>query len=63
MPHYDYSQGGTYFCTICVHRAHRHKNLLARVEGDRARLNRFCAIVEECWLDTPNHRPNVAIDE
>ena len=63
MPHYDYSQGGVYFCTLCVHHTHRHKNLLAKVENGIARLNRFGAIVESCWFDVPNHRPYVQLDD
>ncbi|MBW3636874.1 MAG: transposase [Armatimonadetes bacterium] len=59
---YDYSQGGVYFCTVCVHRIHRHKELFARIEEGQARLNRFGRVVERCWQETPLHRSTVELD-
>ncbi len=60
---YDYSQGGVYFCTACVHKMHRHKMLFGNVEDEKIRLNRFGRIVERCWLDLPRHSHNLALDE
>ena len=60
---YDYRESGIYFCTICVHRAHRHKNLFGHVDGEQMLLNRFGRIVEKCWLELPFHCPNAGLDE
>ena len=59
---YDYRQTGAYFCTVCVHRCHRHKELFARFDGEGLVTNRFGLIVESCWFDIPNHRKNVTLD-
>ena len=59
---YDYRQSGAYFCTVCVHRCHRHKDLFARFDGENLVANRFGRIVENCWLAIPSHRQNVTLD-
>jgi putative transposase len=48
---YDYSQEGAYFVTICTHK----KAFLFENEP----IN---TIVEKCWLEIPEHFPNVEID-
>lgn len=58
----DYRAGGAYFCTICVHRQHRSKDLFGRVEEGALRLNRFGNLVRSCWEDVPNHRDIVTLD-
>ena len=60
---YDYSQAGAYFCTICVHRVHRHKELLGRIRDQLMQKNRFGALVEECWREMGEHRAEVELDE
>lgn len=52
LQEYDYSQEGAYFVTICT----RNKALL--FENKKIR-----AIAEQCWLEIPNHFPNVQLDE
>lgn len=49
---YDYSQEGAYFVTICTQR----KMMLFENEEIRA-------IAERCWLEIPEHFPNVQLDE
>ncbi len=49
---YDYSQEGAYFVTICTH----NKALLFEKKKIRA-------IAEQCWIEIPNHFPNVQLDE
>ena len=59
---YDYSQAGAYFCTICVHRSHRHKELLGRIRDHTLHKNRFGELVEECWQEMSEHRAQVELD-
>jgi len=49
---YDYSQEGAYFVTICT------QNKVFLFENDRVRN-----IAEQCWLEIPEHFPNVQLDE
>ncbi len=62
LENYDYSQSGAYFCTVCVHRLHKHKNLLASIEDGELQFNKFGNIVQACWEDIPAHRPSVTLD-
>ncbi len=62
LEYYDYRQGGAYFCTVCVHRSHRRKDVFARIDAGNMRLNRFGSMVEACWHDLPNHATNASLD-
>lgn len=63
---YDYSQAGLYFITICVQDrkclfgAVRTSDLMSRQEMI---LNDVGKIADECWLEIPNHFPNVVLHE
>jgi len=48
---YDYSQEGTYFVTICTY------NKVFLFENDKIRN-----IAQQCWLEIPEHFPNVKVD-
>lgn len=59
---YDYRQGGAYFCTICVHRAHRRKNLFAFIEQNTLRINRFGFVVQRCWEELGAKNEQIDLD-
>jgi REP element-mobilizing transposase RayT len=59
LPEYDYSRGGYYFVTVCTH---NRQNLFGRIEKGHMVLNEAGKIVEKCWLDLPNHYPNLNLD-
>ncbi len=55
---YDYSQSGLYFVTICC------QNMLClfgKIENETMILNDSGKIANNCWLDIPNHFPNVIL--
>ena len=52
---YDYSTPGCYFVTICTHGM---KEYFGRVKNGEMLLNDAGRIVQECWLDLPNHYKN-----
>jgi putative transposase len=56
---YDYSQPGMYFITVCTL---GRKNLLGEVVSKEVELSEIGKIVEKCWLDIPEHFPNVQLD-
>ncbi len=57
---YDYSQEGLYFITICCQdRAH----LFGEIVSECLKLNDAGIHAQQCWLDIPNHFPNVVLHE
>ncbi len=60
LPFYDYSLPGYYFITICIK---NRECLLGDINKNIMRLNELGKIIKQCWLDIPNHYPNVALDE
>jgi putative transposase len=56
---YDYSQAGAYFITVCTH---RRVPLLGEVIEADVRLNDIGAIVNQSWVNLPNHYPGVELD-
>jgi putative transposase len=57
---YDYSQAGAYFMTICTQ--NRHCLFGGITEGAMV-LNDAGRAVADCWLQIPDHFPNVELDE
>ena len=56
---YDYSSKGAYFVTMCA----RHREcLFGEIQNERMILNEYGKIVEQCWLDLPNHYHNIVLD-
>jgi len=56
---YDYSSEGAYFVTICA----RHREcLFGEIQNEQMILNEYGKIVEQCWLDLPNHYHNIVLD-
>ncbi|MGC8825313.1 MAG: hypothetical protein ACP5PZ_12105 [Bacteroidales bacterium] len=55
---FDYSQQGAYFVTIVTqNRAHLFGNV---VDGEM-KLNDAGKIIQKCWLEIPEHFPNVVL--
>ncbi len=60
LKHFDYSQPGAYFITICTH---NKECLFGRIENGEMILNPAGEIVEQCWMEIPSHFPSVQLDE
>jgi putative transposase len=60
LAHYDYSQAGAYFVTICTE--HR-KCAFGAVPDERMVCNSLGLLVGQCLLNIPMHFPNAALDE
>jgi REP element-mobilizing transposase RayT len=57
---YDYSQAGLYFITIC---AQDRFWLFGNIENGEMTLNDAGSRANVCWLNIPNHFPNVVLHE
>jgi REP-associated tyrosine transposase len=57
---YDYSQAGAYFITICTQ---NRRYLFGTIVGGRMVLNDAGRAAATCWLQIPDHFPNVELDE
>ncbi|HOV71833.1 MAG TPA: transposase [Dysgonamonadaceae bacterium] len=57
---FDYSQAGFYFITLCTQ---NREYLFGEILNGEIRLNEFGKIAYQCWLEIPNHFPNVQLDE
>ena len=57
---YDYTREGYYFVTVCVR---GHDYCLGEIVNGMVMLNKNGRIVEQCWLDLPNHYANCFLDE
>lgn len=59
LKHYDYSQQGAYFVTICTE---YRQCLWGEIKQDQVLLNHLGAIALQCWLEIPAHFPSVELD-
>jgi putative transposase len=59
LPHYDYSQNGAYFITLCTH---NRDCMFGNVVDGGMVLNKAGQIVESEWQQLPTHYPNVTLD-
>jgi len=59
LPHYNYSQVGAYFVTVCTN---GRECLLGDIINGEMKLNGWGKIVREEWLRTETVRPNVKLD-
>lgn len=57
---YDYSQSGLYFVTICVQ---NRLCLFGEIVNVETMLNDAGRMANQCWLDIPEHFPNVVLHE
>ncbi len=57
---YDYSKSGAYFITIVT----KNRTLLfGDIIDGKMIFNDYGEIANKCWLDIPNHYPNVQLDK
>lgn len=56
---FDYSFPGYYFVTICTK---GRQSWFGEVADNEMKLNEMGKIVEQCWLDLPNHYINCRLD-
>ena len=59
LPGFDYSRPGNYFVTIL---ADRRRCLFGRVEENETVLTSIGETVKTCWIDIPQHFPDVEIE-
>jgi REP element-mobilizing transposase RayT len=60
LPDYDYARPGGYFVTICT----RNRScLLGKIIDGRMHPYESGRIVEDCWINLPDHYSNIALDE
>ena len=59
FPGFDYSSPGNYFVTICADQRRCH---FGRIEKDEAVLTGLGEAARKCWIEIPEHFPNVEID-
>ncbi len=59
LKHFDYSQVGAYFVTLC---AFNRECLFGGLMGGKMGVNTYGQIVEQEWLRTANLRQNVQLD-
>jgi putative transposase len=60
LQRYDYTRGGAYFVTICTQ---NRECLFGNVVNGQMVLNDAGRIVVNVWINTPELRPNVKLDE
>ncbi|MDD3050320.1 MAG: transposase [Candidatus Cloacimonetes bacterium] len=57
---YDYSQAGLYFITICVQ---NRECLFGEIQNGEMELNDAGNHTEKCWMEIPQHYPNVKLHD
>jgi putative transposase len=60
LENYDYSSNGAYFVTICTA---QRLHLFGEIIDATMHLNDFGQIAQNCWLELPNHFPQVVLDK
>ena len=60
LPHYDYSQSGFYFVTICTH---QKQCLFGDLVDGKMLLNQIGKMVREEWLKSSQIRQEIELDE
>jgi putative transposase len=59
LPGFDYSKIGMYFVTIC---AYERRCIFGEISGIETVLSSIGQIVSACWIEIPQHFPNVKIE-
>ncbi|MGE0637943.1 MAG: transposase [Bacteroidia bacterium] len=57
---YDYSKAGLYFITICTH---NRACLFGEISDEKMVMNEIGKIANQCWLQIPEHFPNVILHD
>ena len=60
LNHYDYSQPGAYFITICTH---NRRCMLGNINSEMAELFSTGNVAKKFWLEIPTHFQNVELDQ
>ncbi len=60
LPSYNYSQAGAYFVTVVVK---GREPVFGKIVDEEVELSKYGEIVENAWLDLPNHHEHVSLDE
>jgi putative transposase len=60
MPRYNYSSSGCYFVTIVTK---NKENYLGKIVANKVVLTNMGEIAKSCWLQIPEHFPNIRLDE
>ena len=60
LPEYNYSQASAYFVTRVVK---GRKPIFGKVVDEEVELNECGKVIENAWLDLPNHYEHVSLDE
>ncbi|MDO4224037.1 MAG: hypothetical protein Q4D05_08460 [Acinetobacter sp.] len=60
LAHYDYSQQGMYFITICCH---NRECLFGKIENGEVQLNELGKKAWQCWQDIPKFYPQVKLHD
>ena len=60
LENYDYSSNGAYFVTICTA---QRLHLFGEISNAIMELHDFGKIAHNCWLELPNHFPQILLDE
>jgi len=60
LKHWDYSNDGYYFVTICTK---DRINYFGQIKNDEMILNKYGEIIKRCWQKIPNHFLNTKLDE
>ncbi len=59
LPEFDYSRVGMYFVTIC---ADQRRCIFGQIHGSKTVPSFIGEIVGACWIEIPQHFPNVKIE-
>ena len=59
LKHYDYSQAGLYFITICTY---NREKLFGEINDGEMICNINGQVAYRCWSDIPNHYPDIELD-
>ena len=59
LKHYDYSQPGSYFITLC---SYHNQCIFGDVVDNEIILNQLGKLVDFTWLDLPNHVSGIKLD-
>ncbi|MFH0815134.1 MAG: transposase [Candidatus Falkowbacteria bacterium] len=59
LQYWNYAQDGWYFVTICTH---KRECFLGEINNYEPQLSPVGQIAEKCWLEIPQHFPNVELE-
>jgi REP element-mobilizing transposase RayT len=60
LENYDYSENAFYFITTCTK---NNEHYFGKIENYKMFLNKYGEIVQNCWLEIPEHFEHIFIDE